>query len=416
MRNFIEKLFIVAFTGWVSFFPEPVQIKYQAVIKLIILLLFFFLWFRANKSMVSRKNLPLLVFLFCLSGGVISAKDKLLAMETYSGIALPLFSLCLISAVIFSSEERFILAAKTICIFSMIVALWGIADLLLGKNILYERLIYNQYYDRYLACAYFRRPLSTQFNPAPLGTYLLACIPFGLFLAQQRKSFLRILGILSPGINITVLILTFSRAAFAGLIAAVLFFLWFKRKKLAALFIAGIFVLTVTISSFVGPGRGFDRFGVKGMIFGQDYTSPLSNYRMERVRMVSAMLKDYPLFGIGLNHIRTRFFDYFPEKREVGYEWRIADNMYLTLLAETGIFGFTGFLIFILYLFREGIRSLHKLNQGVRKEMLMVGLSALLGLLVNMSGYELFYWHIPFYLFCLLCGLVISSIDNTKTA
>jgi len=349
------------------------------------------------------------MFLASILPNVFLSKNKLVAVETCSNIAVPLFSLYVLSQVLFSEEKRLLALAKIICLFSAIVALGGILDIWLGKNILYEHFIKNQYYDRYVAKAALVRPISTQFNPAPLGTYLLACIPFGFVLIGERRKILRITGLLSIILNTLVLILTFSRAAFVGLFVSLLFFLWYKRKKLTILLLLLAFFLTVALSSFLKPGRGFDRFGVRGIIFGQNYTSPLSNYRLARMEMVFKMLKDSPLFGIGLNHIRTRFFEYYPGGKDVGYEWRIADNMYLTLLAETGLIGFFSFLVFIFYLFRNGLRKFNELKDGIKREILLVGLSALLGVLVNMAGYELFYWHIPFLLFCFLCGLVASQ-------
>lgn len=71
----------------------------------------------------------------------------------------------------------------------------------------------------------------------------------------------------------------------------------------------------------------------------------------------------------------------------------IADNMYLTILAETGIIGFLGFCIFIFLLLRRGWMKFNKLSDNPgRKWLPMVGLMAFIGLLINMAGYELFYW------------------------
>lgn len=396
-----RKLIIVFFIGWISFFPEAVQIQYHTPIKCILFIIFIYFWLR-KKIKITRKDLVLLLFILCLMGGVFSAKNKLVAIETYSNLALPLFSLYFLTSLF--SEEDISFFAKTICFFSIFVSLLGIFDILWGRNFLYE-IMYNPFYERYLIYPTLKRPLSTQFNPAPLGTYLLACFPFGLVLLKEKNIVFLLLGAISLLLNSSVLILTFSRAAFVGFIVTILFFLWHKQKKMLFMLFILTFILTVAISSFLEYDRGFDRFGLKGMLFGQEYTSPLSRYRIERVEMVFKMLKDHPIFGIGLNHIRIRFFDYYPGKSDVGYEWRIADNMYLTLLGETGIIGFTGFLTFIFFLFKNGLKSLKKL-EGKKKDILLISLSAFIGLLINMTGYELFYWHTPFYLFCLISGLV----------
>jgi len=124
------------------------------------------------------------------------------------------------------------------------------------------------------------------------------------------------------------------------------------------------------------------------------------------------MLKDKPFFGIGLNNFRGRFDDYTRSKRNTPHEFKIADNMYLTLLAETGIIGFSSFLVFIFLLFRRGFMSLRHLKDSRKKDLLLVSMSALTGLLVNMAAYELFYWHNPFALFCVLCGMNAAFTSN----
>ena len=125
------------------------------------------------------------------------------------------------------------------------------------------------------------------------------------------------------------------------------------------------------------------------------YDSIISPYRLTRVKMTFKILKDHPLFGIGFNHFRIRFNEYCPPEdrgREL-YEFMIPDNMYLTFLAETGLLGASGFLVFIFLLFKRGFKRI-------------IPISSLAGLLVNMGAYELFYWYNPYMFFCLLCGFV----------
>lgn len=121
--------------------------------------------------------------------------------------------------------------------------------------------------------------------------------------------------------------------------------------------------------------------------------------------MAAKILKEHPFVGIGFNHFRIRFNEY-REGEEFLTEFMIPDNMYLTFLAETGIIGTLGFLIFIILLLKRGLHTLHKLKEGARKQMLVICLASLVGLLVNMGGYDLFYWNNPFMIFCMLCGFI----------
>ena len=84
-----------------------------------------------------------------------------------------------------------------------------------------------------------------------------------------------------------------------------------------------------------------------------------------RMRIGAEMFLQHPIFGVGLNHFRILFDKFYLSKpiiQFIPYEIKIADNMYLTLIAETGIIGFTGFIIFIFSLFRKGMRNFHSLN------------------------------------------------------
>lgn len=83
-----------------------------------------------------------------------------------------------------------------------------------------------------------------------------------------------------------------------------------------------------------------------------------------------------------------------------------------------GLVGLFGFLIFILYLFKKGIGVCRSLPYKREKEELVIFMCGLGGLLVNMAGYDLFYWHNPFVLFCILCGIIASlssSLEEAKT-
>ena len=107
-----------------------------------------------------------------------------------------------------------------------------------------------------------------------------------------------------------------------------------------------------------------------------------------------------------------RFYEYYAGTGRELYEFMIPDNMYLTFLAETGIIGTSGFLIFIFFLLKRGFKSFKESVDENKKEILLICLSALIGLLVNMGAYELFYWNNPYILFCLICGFIQGAIKN----
>jgi len=404
--NCIIVLFI-----WISFFPQLIQEKYHFVINILLVLCFTILFFRKRTSIFKLSDYPLWIFLAAISINVFFAQQKNIALKTYLDLTIPMFIIYYLVSEDFSSGKSFNLLVKTICISSIFVSLGGILESLFKFNPIYKYFIYNPYYTRYITG--FVRPMSTQYNPAPLGSYLVASLPFNFLLFRGNKSLWRILGAVGIVLNTVVLIFTFSRGAFLGLIAMSTFYLFMQRKYISIAVFSTILVIFIFISSlFPYP---LNRFS-KDYIIADKGTAILSNYRIDRCLMTGHILKDHPFVGLGFQHFRIKFYEYYPHKNTIPYENMIADNMYLTVLAETGSAGFLGLFIFIISLFKKAWRKLHALsNMPQKKQQLLLILSAFVGLLINMGGYELFYWPNPHIYFCILIGLIEANYRNIGT-
>lgn len=406
IMRYLKTAFFIILFAWISFFPQPIQDQYKIFVWIFlgIFLLGLLLDKRYLKYLFSVQDWPLWVFLICLLAGTIFARDKNTALATYLYLIITFFLLFYIGKGLFYYDKNRNALSLVIVVCSGLVALIGVLELYFRKNIIYENFIVNPYYQRYILGN--PRPMSTQFNPAVLGSYFLGCVPFSLYLYRNKSLYLRLLGIISSLLCITIIILTFSRGVLLGLIALLSFYLWkLQKRKTLSIFLSCL-ILFISICSY-SKNVNLNRFGFKRFISGS-YDSILSEYRLNRVKMTMKILKDYPLFGIGFEHFRIRFDEYCDEKdkgKEL-YEFMIPDNMYLTFLAETGIVGTSGFLIFIFFLLKRGLRKLRELEDKNKKYLLLISISALIGLLVNMGAYELFYWNNPYMIFCLICGFV----------
>jgi O-antigen ligase len=203
-----------------------------------------------------------------------------------------------------------------------------------------------------------------------------------------------------------VIILTFSRGVFLGFMVMLFFYLWQEHKTKLLKVFALCLVAVIIFCSFQ-KNVNLTRFGFQRLIAGS-YDSILSEYRFERVKMTARIFKDHPFLGIGFNHFRIRFNEYCsPGNSNEIYEFRIPDNMYLMFLAETGLIGSIGFLLFIGFLLKSGLKKV-KPRLDSQGQVIFVSLVALIGLLINMGAYELFYWWNPYLFFCLLCGFVAA--------
>ena len=399
LRTIVNKIFIVAFIVWVSFFPEPIQEKYHLATKVFLVLMFAMLLIKKQTSIFKLNDLPFWFFLTAIGINVFFAQNRNIAFKTYFDLVIPLFSIYYWISEVISDEINLRFLTKIFSIFSILVSLGGFLEFLFAVNPIYKYFIQNPYYERYIVRIV--RPMSTQFNPVTLGTYLLASLPFNFLLLKQDKGLFKSLGTIGMILNTVVIILTFSRGVLLGLLASIVAYLFLQKKyRLLVIFFLILFI-SITVCSFLP--YPFSRFSVNWL--GTQNRGILSDYRFDRCIMALRIIRTHPFVGLGLQHFRIRFYEYYPRKNVVHYEFMIADNMYLTILSETGIIGFCGFLIFIFYFLKRSLFQLKQLNNvPFKKGQLLVIVSAFVGLLVNMGAYELFYWSNQYICFCILIG------------
>lgn len=396
--RYLRIIFFILLFSLISFLPAPLHTQYQLPIRIFYCLFLFILLLDKDcrQNLFSLQDWPLWVFLVSLFAGTVNATNKSVAFDMYFYLVIALFVVFYIGKGVFLTERDRKAVIVTICICSCLVAVIGFLELFFGKNILYEGLIHNPYYERYVGM----RMMSTHLNPAVSGTYFLTTMPFIFPVANSPLRYLRVIGWLLILLSIFAVLFTFSRGVFLGFICLIFFYLLkMQHKKWVVLFCVFV-MLFITICSFcIHPE--LQRVGFYKLIIGE--TGIVSGYRTNRIDITSKMLTSYPFCGVGLGHFRIRFFDYNygVDEQTVPYEFMIPDNMYLSFLSETGIIGTSGFLIFIISLLRNVFVQFRDRTSSVTH-------SALVGLLVNMAAYELFYWSNPYMLFLLISGFIES--------
>jgi O-antigen ligase len=87
------------------------------------------------------------------------------------------------------------------------------------------------------------------------------------------------------------------------------------------------------------------------------------------------------------------------------YEIMIPDSIYLMHLAETGLIGFTGLILFLINIFKKAV-SFYKRMEGDNKDMSFALILGFTGLLINLASFDGFLWRTPFYLFWMLAGAI----------
>jgi O-antigen ligase len=403
--------------AWVSFFPESVRAFWGAPAACFLGLFLYFLCRRRRPffCFFGARDWFLLVFLLLLAAGIVFPADKFAAGKVYLYLTTILFFLFYIGKILFCSNEGRSAVAVTICVCGSLVALFGLLELVSGRNLLYEYVVRNPFYPyRYLLTS-SPRPMSTQFNPAVLGSYLLGCLPFGLVLLEEKSAARHAVGFMTVALCATVTLLTFSRGVLLGLIALLLFYFWNAGRRRGTVAFLGGVLLFIALASFQ-KDPNLSRYGFRRFLAGSP-DSILSEYRFDRVAAAARMVRESPLTGIGLRQSILRFDDYYTGwgKSREPKEFKVLDNMYLTVAAETGVVGISGFLIFVFMVLRRGFQNL-KSSRADAGRWFLGPLAGFVGLLVNMGAYELFYWTGPYMVFCLLCGFICSGKPGARTS
>ncbi len=246
------------------------------------------------------------------------------------------------------------------------------------------------------------RAIATIGNPLPLGTYLVLICPF-FFLAvfQTRRKLIRTLAVIGIALVVGLLFCTFSRGAWIGFFAGTALFFWLERSKyLIAVAILGLLFLAGAREAEVMQQRN---------LFDQLVFEHQTYHRTRSFDTATAIWAGQPLWGTGTGtyryHSRSTCLDKMP------------DNMYATILVETGLLGLAGHLFFFCAL----LHGLWRLRGGWKpppalaltwedRGMAHAFLACLVGLLVNLATWDALYFPLTRSVSWILAGLALAFV------
>ena len=191
---------------------------------------------------------------------------------------------------------------------------------------------------------------STSFlgDPNDFALALNIAIPFAFYLMlQTRNKVVKGLLALFCVVFIAGIVGSESRGGFITLISTIVFIILFQSKKrvlslaIGALVVTGIFI--------VAPASYVQRMQT---ITGSALEEGDTGYG--RITLWKAGLKmmiDHPLTGVGLGRYQAAYGQKYHRKGDT--KWRVAHNNYVTMGAETGIFGFLLYFYFLYTIFKE---------------------------------------------------------------
>lgn len=241
-------------------------------------------------------------------------------------------------------------------------------------------------------------------NPNVLSVYLLLTLPLGLVMwsAGRQKLWKRILAVCSVSSTAVCLILTWSRGAWLGAIAALV--LWMLFYSASTMRIPFFSILPMGIYLPLLPHNVVNRFASIG-----DVCESSVRYRIYTWRGVLRMLSSHP-FGIGVGE--PAFAAVYPRYAVSGTESvPHAHNLFLQITAELGIGGilcFMGVLICFIVMVLAHMKCFFEREET---GLILGGFCAVAGCLV-MGLFDYVWYHKG--LFWFFWAMVAMTVSNAR--
>ena len=246
---------------------------------------------------------------------------------------------------------------------------------------------------------------------------MLVLLPLGLFrFWSERSRLLKILSLLSTGLILSGVLLTFSRGAFLatiGLLVIMVFMRYIKVYQLAIITAA-----FVALTIFAAPqyfGRMNTIRGAKGVIAKDAAVKADAPTRGRITEMLASLYVffDYPILGVGPSQYSKIYSVKYMNISEIAFRRitkpRRAHSLYTELAAETGIVGLTIFMAIVFSIMYK-LRKMERHFYGSRPDLSKLAASLLLSILVYLGSavflhlaYQRYYW--------LLLGLAGAGIQ-----
>jgi putative inorganic carbon (HCO3(-)) transporter len=190
---------------------------------------------------------------------------------------------------------------------------------------------------------------STFDNPNVLGEYLVLIIPIAIAMLWGQKGwFSRLVTLGLTAIMLGCLVYTYSRGAYIGLILAFAIFAVLRDRRFIILGVVGLLVLP-----FVLPASVINRFTSIGNL-----SDTSSSYRISVWLGSLKVVKDYWPSGIGLGLEPFKLI--YPKYSLNAAYAHHSHNIYIQLLIETGIAGFTMFFAMIIVYYKTLLAGFYK--------------------------------------------------------
>ena len=180
-----------------------------------------------------------------------------------------------------------------------------------------------------------------------LAAYAILTLALSAFLlAGQFPKWVRVAALASTAGLALLIVITQSRGAFIGLVLAFIFMLVRSRSRTRLIRVGALAALAIVLAA---PGAVWERFSRMKFLFDTDTIGEADSSAEQRyvlLQIASTIAKDHLVAGVGLGAYSEAHGMYAEERPEwqMGRGNRDAHNMYVSLVAETGLPGLALFL------------------------------------------------------------------------
>ncbi len=346
--------------------------------------------FRLTDAMVC-----LLATLFAFGGIVTSGGTESLKS------ALTYFALMFIYVLVvnlFDSREWLARCVIAIAAPSVLVSLYGVLGYALTK-------MPSKWMDMSMFSDITNRAISLFDNPNTLATYLILTAPFVWICALYGKisAKLRFCAVVGSIASTICTVLTWSRGAWMGIIAAIIVFLLINsRYSLKYMLAVG---LSLPIWSRLLPQNVTNRFLSIGNL-----ADSSTYYRLYTWKGSIKLLSDYWLTGIGVGE--AAFTQIYPLYSFAGNETTVhSHNVFLQIAIELGVVALIIFVFTMFLLVQKGFCCLKTSSDRWIKLFTSAAMSGLIAALVHGMVDYIWYNYRVFFMFWVVAALVCVSMD-----
>jgi len=345
----------------------------------------------------SPLDMPLIIYIAVMLGVlIINCTDYAIGIEGFRAIIQ--YTLWYFIVLQLIDDEKAIKAvAVTFVICSGILAIYGVLQFIIGVEMPEGWVDQNEAGVRTRVFAIFT-------SPNIFGSLLTLATPIAVSLMLTAKktkgkaiyAFLAFMMVCS-------LVFTFSRGAWIGFALAAFIYIILKDKRLLLPFIAAAVILALCVPSVTNR--------ITYMLSPEYIESSLKGGRLIRWQTGLRMINTYPILGVGLgnfggavamNHKMRILVDGSYEKTFY------MDNYFLKTAVESGIVGFTSFVVLMYSVFINGVRTIALADDKLKKE-LSIGITAgLSGIIIHNLVENIFETPLMASLFWIFAALLIN--------